>query len=200
MNCTTGIRLEPPSEGSSFVVTSDSNKVLLQDIPPFEYVDRWSDTETWGGEAVPRDGDTVYVPKGMTLLVDQSTAILNAVIVEGGKIKFADEQDMTFDAHYFVINSGSFEAGTEAQPYQHKLVFTMHGNRDDKQLPIYGNKNIICRNCEFNMNGKVRTPTWTQLLSTISPGDTTFEVLEPVDWVAGEKIVISSTSFNSYEA
>lgn len=41
----------------------------------------------------------------MTLLVDQSTAILDTVIVEG-KIKFEDGQDKTFDAHYFVINNG----------------------------------------------------------------------------------------------
>ena len=47
----------------------------------------------------------MYVPLGMTLLVDMSTPILDTVIVEG-KMKFADEADMTFDAHYFVINKG----------------------------------------------------------------------------------------------
>lgn len=45
------------------------------------------------------------VPVGMTLLVDQSTPILNSVIVEG-KIIFEDVKDLTFDAHYFVINGG----------------------------------------------------------------------------------------------
>lgn len=47
----------------------------------------------------------MYVPKGMTLLVDQSTPILDTVIVEG-KITFEDVIDMTFDAHYFLINGG----------------------------------------------------------------------------------------------
>lgn len=47
----------------------------------------------------------MYVPKGMTLLVDESTPVLDSVIVEG-KIQFADEKDMTFDAHYFIINEG----------------------------------------------------------------------------------------------
>jgi hypothetical protein len=41
----------------------------------------------------------------MTLLVDQSTAILDTVIVEG-KIQFEDVQTLTFDAHYIVINGG----------------------------------------------------------------------------------------------
>ena len=51
---------------------------------------------------MPREGDSVYVPVGMTLLVDDSTPILDTVIVEG-KIIFADEKHMTFDAHYFII-------------------------------------------------------------------------------------------------
>ena len=45
------------------------------------------------------------MPKGKTLLVDVSTPILHTVIVEG-KIMFEDVQDLTFDAHYMVINEG----------------------------------------------------------------------------------------------
>lgn len=37
------------------------------------YVMRWSDIRTWGTDMPPVDGDIVSVPKGMTLLVDQST-------------------------------------------------------------------------------------------------------------------------------
>jgi hypothetical protein len=42
----------------------------------------------------------------MTLLVDQSTPFLNAIIVEGGKIVFADEGDYTVDANYFTMIGG----------------------------------------------------------------------------------------------
>ncbi len=118
----------------------------------------------------------------MTLLVDQSTPILDTVIVEG-KIQFEDK-DLTFDAHYFVINAGEFQAGTETNRFQNKLVITMHGGYFDKQLPTLGNKVIGCRNCKFNMHGKERK-TWTEVQSTISVGATTFSVIEPVDWVAG---------------
>ena len=72
---------------------------------PFLYAERWSSPNTWGGEVAPREGENVYVPKGMTLLVDESTPVLNSILVEG-KIKFADEKDMTIDAHYFIINEG----------------------------------------------------------------------------------------------
>lgn len=86
------------------VVTSDGSKVHIS-VDPFLYINRWTDESTWGGEAVPREGDSVYVPVGMTLLVDDSTPILDTVIVEG-KIVYADEKDMTFDAHYFIIRGG----------------------------------------------------------------------------------------------
>ena len=101
--CTSGRRAQPPAAGNSFVIKSDGNIVKIA-ANPYKYIDRWSNTETWGGEAVPREGDSVYVPKGMTLLVDQSTPILDTVIVEG-KIQFED-RDLTFDTHYFVINAG----------------------------------------------------------------------------------------------
>lgn len=37
------------------------------------YVLRYSDTRTWGLDVPPIDGDFVYIPKGMTLLIDQTT-------------------------------------------------------------------------------------------------------------------------------
>ena len=51
--CTTGTRANPPSDGNTFVVLSDSNKVILS-CDPYLYIDRWSDERTWGGEAIPR--------------------------------------------------------------------------------------------------------------------------------------------------
>lgn len=121
----------------------------------FLYVDKWSDEETWGGEAPPREGDTVYVEKGKTLLVDISPPVLYTVIVEG-KIIFADVRDIHFDAHYFLIIGGEFEAGTEEDPFEHNLKITMHGDYYDKHLPMFGNKGIGCLNCKFNMHGQKR--------------------------------------------
>lgn len=132
----------------------------------------------------------------MTLLVDISTPLLDTVIVEG-KIQFQDTQDLTFDARYFVINGGQFEAGTQTDRFEHKLIITLHGGYFDKQLPTLGNKVLGCRNCKFNMHGKIRK-TWTLITSTINPGDLTFTVNEPVDWINGDRIAIAATSFDHY--
>ena len=53
------------------------------------------------------------------------------------------------------------------------------------------------------MYGTERTPTWTLVAnsSTISPGDTSFTVVDDIsDWKAGDKIVVASTSFDHNEA
>jgi len=44
----------------------------------FKYVNLWSSENTWGGEFAPVEGDSVFVPTGLNLLVDvDSTPVLN---------------------------------------------------------------------------------------------------------------------------
>ena len=76
----------------------------------------------------------------------------------------------------------------------------MYGKMSGKQQPVVGNKGIGCIECKLSMYGKERTKTWTTLAATISVGDTSFTVNEPVDWVAGEEIVVASTDFDHNHA
>jgi hypothetical protein len=68
----------------------------------------------------------------------------------------------------------------------HNLVITLHGNNSDKQLPIFGSKVIGCRNCKLDIHGKPRNVTWTELSSTVNPGDTIINLMAAVDWSIGE--------------
>jgi hypothetical protein len=85
--CQVGARPTLPDQ-LSFIVSVNGN-IASKTIPDFTYAFRWSDPATWGGDIPPIDGDAVYFPKGMVLLVDQSTPNLNSIIVEGSII-FAD--------------------------------------------------------------------------------------------------------------
>ena len=59
----------------------------------FRYVNMWSADSTWGGEFAPLEGESVYIPAGLNLLVDiDQTPVLNAVLVEGGLV-FAPDED-----------------------------------------------------------------------------------------------------------
>jgi predicted phage tail protein len=49
------------------------------------------------------------------------------------------------------------------------------------------------------MHGIQRTPTWTELETTVEAGGTVIVLKEDVDWVAGEMIAIASTSYEPRE-
>ena len=112
--CEVGERLSLPEE-NSFKVTVGGNTPIIKE--QFIYVLRWSDIRTWGTDSYPVKDDLVYVPKGMTLFVDQSTPQLEGIIVEEGKLVFADEDDMEIHAGLITLNGGEFIAGTENKPY-----------------------------------------------------------------------------------
>lgn len=50
------------------------------------------------------------------------------------------------------------------------------------------------------MHGIVRNPTWTELASTVNPGDNTLTLTTAVDWQVGEEIVVAATGYNHYES
>ncbi len=70
-----------------------------------------------GNEFEPKEGESIYVPAYEVLIVDKSTPILNAVIVEGVLI-FSDEVGaLSFDAYYFIVRFGKLVIGTEKRPF-----------------------------------------------------------------------------------
>jgi hypothetical protein len=197
ITCIAGARPKIPNV-NSLQVTIGSSAAILRDT--FHYVLRWSDKRTWGVDLPPIDGDLVYVPQGMTLLIDQDTPILEGIAVNNGTLIFSDEKDITVQAHFITVDGGQFIAGTEQKPHLKILNFIMHGGFYDSQQPMFGNKGIGCMECKFSMYGKPRTPTWTTIASTIYPSNTTFTVSVDVDWQVGEEIVVASTSFYHWEA
>ena len=74
----------------------------------FEYVDRWSSHYTWGGSALPRQGESVYIKLGQTVYLDISPPVLNLILIEGTLI-FEDEQDLHLQAKYIFINGGKLQ-------------------------------------------------------------------------------------------
>ena len=151
------------------------------------------------------EGESVWIPAGLNLLVDvDTTPVLNAILVEGSLIFAPNDLNATysksFDATYIFVNGGYMEVGTEEFPYTSMLTITMHGTKQTPAIPIYGNKVIGVRNGILDLHGVPRTPTWTELSTTANPGDINITLLTAVDWKVGEQIVIAPTSYNNYEA
>lgn len=185
VTCTTGPR--PGLHPSSLSIYIQGRGYVSLKGQLFGYVNAWSSDITWGGEFAPLEGESVYVPKGLNLLVDvDSTPVLKIVIVEGSLIFAPDATNSshhrTFDANYVFVNEGRFEVGTEEHPYTSKVTITLHGKISDPYLPIYGNKVLALRKGHLDMHGPERTRTWTVLEETAEANSTTIKLREAVDW------------------
>lgn len=150
IDCVVGSRLTLPPFNSFVVKVGNTNVLTLQ---TFSYVLRWSDIRTWGTDLFPVDGDLVFVPAGMNLLVDQSTPILKGILVQNGTLTFADESNMIISAGIITVVGGKLIAGTQQHPYQHKLTFVMYGDYYGPQQPMFGNKGIGCMECFISIYG-----------------------------------------------
>jgi len=68
-----------------------------------------------------------------------------------------------------MVNKGTFEAGTKENPYSSKLIITLHGEKYDPTVPIYGNKVLGVRNSILDLHGMQRD-AWTMLDQTAAAG------------------------------
>ena len=172
------------------------------------YISRWSESQTWGYDLPPQEGEAVNIPQGLHLLVDvDSTPVLSFINVEGSLIFPPDDDPehlRTLDAHYILVKGGYMEVGTEEHRYTSRMTITMHSSKFDPNLPIFGNKVIGVNYGVLEMHGVERPVTWTDLKQTAEAGATELVLNDvtgdPLDWQVGEEIVIASTDLSGRNA
>lgn len=111
ITCVTGDKPGLSTDPSLKIYVAGKGLVATADHT-FYYVYLWSDENTWGGEFVPQEGDSVHIPTGMNVLFDMdSTPVLNVIIVEGALIFAPDadpDHERSFDCYYFMVSHGTF--------------------------------------------------------------------------------------------
>jgi len=155
---------------------------------------RWSDPASWPGRQLPAAGADVVIPKGTAILLDVSPPALASLRIEGALT--ADERDLAIIAgsiHVF----GTFTVGSERAPFTHHLVITLTGDdpgidAPSKMIAVYGEGLL-------DLHGEPRT-AWTRLGATATAGSTQLLLDGTTDWRAGDRVVITSTSFEPAEA
>jgi len=70
ITCTSGNKGATNTNPTSLDVKVSGSNALVKDGVVFYYGLIYSNILSWGGESYPRDGDSIYVPKGRTLIVD----------------------------------------------------------------------------------------------------------------------------------
>ncbi len=161
----------------------------------------WSSASTWPFNKVPAAGDNVTIPPGVYIVLDVSPAPIQTLTVHG-KLQFDDSDDRLLVADNIVV-WGSFEVGSRARPFSHKATITLTGVRTSPTVVISnllfpGNK-VLAVFGALELHGLIPSVTWTRLSSTLSVGDNTLELVDSVDWTAGQEITVSSTSYDANE-
>ena len=162
----------------------------------------WSQASAWKGitanNAIPSPGDSVTIPSTVYMIMDLATVTCDLLAVQG-KLEFLDGMNHELIATRISV-TGFLNAGNTSHPFQSQLTITLTGNRLSPTLVVtntlpLGNK-VMGVFGSVNLVGIPRAFVQTRLLATIQPGDTQFTVVDPVDWVVGDSIVLSSTEYD----
>jgi len=165
----------------------------------FQYLDRWSSTDTWGGEFIPINGETAYVTNA-DVLVDINFD-LNTLVIENGSIVFEDGiRDYNLSAKNILVKNGEFNIGKENAPFQKQFTLTLKGDNKDPALPIFGNKVLAVMEGTLQIFGKEKTPSYALLNKTVKKGENQIKLNTAINWEINDEIVIASSSHIANEA
>jgi hypothetical protein len=176
----------------------------------FLYIDKWSALTSWKYQEPPVEGDIVWIPDGQVILLDTNTPILTFLLIEGA-LYFDRSKDLTVDAFYIFVLGGYMEVGTADRPFEKSATITLHGDRYKTiEVPPIGSKCLAVsdkgvpaatfdtgehqpgrHHGQLEVHGQKRLRTWTKVNTTAFAGNNWLITSEPVDFKAGESIILT---------
>ncbi|XP_067840890.1 fibrocystin-like [Heptranchias perlo] len=159
----------------------------------------WSQNSSWLMGYPPQDGDNVTVENGQTLLLDTNTSVLYFLHVKGGKLLFLDNEPIKLQAHYILVSDdGELQIGTPNIPFKAKAEIILYGSSHTPEIMPYGVKFLAVRNATLSLHGLIPEVSVTYLKTSAEVNDTSVQLVRPVDWCRGDRIVISGTDFRDF--
>jgi len=210
VKCVTSPRNKGIFRPSVKVFVAGAGRAWVKPGVGWRYLDRWSLLDTWANQEPPIADALVSIPDGQAIMLDEDTPILLILTVEG--VLVFDDKDIHLQATYIWVKGGTMEIGTEARPFLHRALITLHGQKYETiRLPVLGGKVLGVSNTQFtiresgdnaieegnigtlDIHGKPRLKVWTRLAETAKKGDMKIVLQEIVDWQAGEELMITAT-------
>lgn len=162
----------------------------------------WQEHNVWPGGQLPGASDDVIIPAGflinLTGNIEVKSITINGTLraIPGASIQLETEGIMVMG------NDALFEVGTAAEPFDaaHACTITLIGEDDGDNVMGMGDKLIGAMNggkIEFHGQQKV---SWGKLGTNVNRGSNQITMATPVDWTAGDEIVIVSSRPNWEEA
>ena len=212
MNCYWLHCIEPVANTNT---TSETTPVVLTGRPADALF--WSDLATWqkislvnNGNttmaraatvpSLPASNDSIVIPKGVYVVLDCKIPDLFILTLEGS-LELDNGMDHSVQMAMIFIKGGRLIVGWENDPILTNVQIVLTGQRTQglqftlpNGIDEFGGKGIGVYG-GLDIHGAPRNVSWTRLNSTASPGTNQITVNDPVDWKAGETILITTTGY-----
>lgn len=159
---------------------------------------RWSDPQTlarWGAQK-PVAGESVVIPAGQSVLLDESPPALAGLTIDGELIA-AEGQTLALQVDYLMLH-GSLRAGTASQPYTGRLSLTLKDSNTSRSIHGMGSRGLLVMGGRLELFGQAPQTVWTRLNGHLPAGASTMQVLQASGWQAGDQLVIAPTEFYGF--
>ena len=175
----------------------------------------WSNTADWEGTQpeyggangqLPKDGDDVMILPTWWMVDDVGELPKLKRLFIYGVLELENGRDHTLRAEIILISGlhGMLIAGWPDKPMPNKVIISLLGNHDTKDMPLTNNLNLGAKALgvfgRLQLFGKRHNVHWTRLAKTINTGDNVVELVDQVDWEEGDEILITTTTFESKQA
>gem|GEM_PF-944368 len=154
----------------------------------------WQDPYSWQEGQVPGPSDMAMVV-ARSVMGMRGNMQSGSVMVEGNLLA-AQNQDFTLFTDRLMVEKmgASLEVGSELAPYLQSGTFNLTALPNEAGHMHMGNNFIgAMHHATIHLHGKERV-SWTQLGINAAEGATQIVLAEPVDWKAGDEIVIVSST------
>jgi G8 domain len=195
-----------PSTGASALAASrampDDHVAMLAGTFKWNVVastsGRWNEPGTWQGGRVPRDGDNVQIPQGISVrVIDREAAALARVYVQGS-LDFLENHDTRLIVDTMLVAAtGVVQIGTPEQPLQAgssaELVIQA---RAEAPLNVTERTRGILVSGRFLTNGPDKD-NMAALAGDAAKGSGSLQFKKaPAGWAVGDEIVVTGTRFH----
>ena len=133
----------------------------------------------------------------MSVLLDRSVQLASLDIQ--GTLVFAD-RDLELRSGWIVVRGagGRLQIGSSPQPFAARATITLTGGATDADVMGCGSK-VLCvmGGGTLALHGASRDKvSWSKLTQTVAPGASSLVLSDPVNWSAGDDIVIAPTGYD----
>ena len=160
---------------------------VTQDMPTYY----WSDNDAWQSGIKPQQGEVVTIPAGRRIILNENPPALAGIYVNG-ILDFSD-QDLNLTTDYIMVH-GTLKIGSAEDLFQHKATITLTGNSAQNIMNM-GTRGIMVMGGNLELHGASPSVIKTKINAHAPQGATAAQLIEPVDWKAGDEIVMSPTDY-----